>query len=155
MADRLSKVARELNVGINTLIEFLRNKGEEVSSNPNTRLTDEQYAMVAKQFSSDGEVKRESKKVDLKNSRKEKKVVAIEEAEQEVFKPVSDTVIERGPKVLGKIDLNPKPAKKHEAPKPEPKAEVKSEPVAEKAEVKVELDEIEREIKKVEDEIGG
>ncbi|MBE6334716.1 MAG: translation initiation factor IF-2 [Bacteroidales bacterium] len=138
MADRLSKVARELNVGINTLIEFLRNKGEEVSSNPNTRLTDEQYAMVAKQFSSDGEVKRESKKVDLKNSRKEKKVVAIEEAEQEVFKPVSDTVIERGPKVLGKIDLNPKPAKKHEAPKPEPKAEVKSEPVSEKAEVKVE-----------------
>ena len=77
MADRLSKVAREFNVGINTLIEFLRNKGEEVSSNPNTKLTDEQYAILAKQFSSDGEVKRESNKVDLKNSRKEKKVIAM------------------------------------------------------------------------------
>ena len=127
MADRLSKVAREFNVGINTLIEFLRNKGEEVSSNPNTRLTDEQYAILAKQFSSDGEVKRESNKVDLKNSRKEKKVVAIDEAEQAVFKPVKDTVAERGPKVLGKIDLNPKPKQvvaSTPAPKAEPKVEV-------------------------------
>ena len=127
MADRLSKVAREFNVGINTLIEFLRNKGEEVSSNPNTRLTDEQYAILAKQFSSDGEVKRESNKVDLKNSRKEKMVVAIDEAEQAVFKPVKDTVAERGPKVLGKIDLNPKPKQvvaSTPAPKAEPKVEV-------------------------------
>ncbi len=132
MAERLSKVARELNVGINTLIEFLHNKGEDVSSNPNTKLTDEQYAMVAKQFSSDSEVMRESKKFDLKNSRKEKKVVAIEESSQEVFKPVKENVPERGPKVVGKIDLNAKPVKSQQAPKaeakPEPKSELKPEP---------------------------
>ena len=123
MAERLSKVAREFNVGINTLIEFLRNKGEEISSNPNTKLTDEQYAVLAKQFSSDGEVKRESNKVDLKNSRKEKMVVAIDETEQPVFKSVKETVAERGPKVLGKIDLNPKP-KQVVTSAPAPKAEV-------------------------------
>ena len=35
---RLSKVARELNVGISTIVEFLGSQGKEVSSNPNTKL---------------------------------------------------------------------------------------------------------------------
>jgi len=36
MAERLSKVARNLNVGINTLVEFLHKKGITVEANPNT-----------------------------------------------------------------------------------------------------------------------
>ena len=48
MAVRLSKVAREFNVGLSTIVEFLHNKGSKISSDPNAKLTDEEYAaMVA------------------------------------------------------------------------------------------------------------
>ena len=40
---RLSKVARELNVGISTIVDFLNNEGKEVSSNPNTKISHELY----------------------------------------------------------------------------------------------------------------
>ena len=126
MAERLSKVARESNVGINTLVEFLQNAGEDISTNPNTRLSDEQYAKVAKKFSSDGEAKRDANKIDLKSSRKEKKVIAIEEPQEEIFKPARESSPVQGPKVLGKIDLNPKPAQK-----PAPKQVVEQKPAQE------------------------
>ena len=53
---RLSKVAREFNVGIATIVDYLHGKGSKISSDPNTKLTDEDYALVAKAFSSDSQV---------------------------------------------------------------------------------------------------
>ena len=53
MAVRLSKIAREFNVGLSTIVEFLHSKGIKISSDPNAKLTDEDYALVAKEFSSD------------------------------------------------------------------------------------------------------
>ena len=47
---RLKKAATELNVGISTLVEFLAKKGHQVEMNPNTRLTAEQYDIVAAAF---------------------------------------------------------------------------------------------------------
>ena len=41
MAERLSKVARNLNVGINTLVEFLHKKGITVEANPNTKMREQ------------------------------------------------------------------------------------------------------------------
>ena len=38
-ATRLSKIAREFNVGISTIVDFLHKKGEKVDSNPNTKIT--------------------------------------------------------------------------------------------------------------------
>ena len=72
MAVRLSKIAREFNVGLSTIVEFLHSKGIKISSDPNAKLTDEDYALVAKEFSSDSQVKKESSLVDLKNTRKKK-----------------------------------------------------------------------------------
>ena len=43
---RLSKVARELNVGISTIVDFLNNEGKEVSSNPNTKIDEELYMIL-------------------------------------------------------------------------------------------------------------
>ena len=60
MAVRLSKIAREFNVGLSTIVEFLHSKGIKISSDPNAKLTDEDYALVAKEFSSDSQVKKES-----------------------------------------------------------------------------------------------
>ena len=59
MAVRLSKVAREFNVGLSTIVEFLHNKGSKISSDPNAKLTDEEYDMLAKAFSTDSKVKKE------------------------------------------------------------------------------------------------
>ncbi len=50
MPIKLIQVQRKLNVGINTVVEFLKSKGVEVEDNPNTRISDEQYSMLVKEF---------------------------------------------------------------------------------------------------------
>ena len=50
MAVRLSKIAREFNVGLSTIVEFLHSKGIKISSDPNAKLTDEDYAWLQKNF---------------------------------------------------------------------------------------------------------
>ena len=47
---RLSKVARELNVGISTIVEFLSSQNKEVSSNPNTKIGEELYMLLLQEF---------------------------------------------------------------------------------------------------------
>ena len=64
MGIRLNKVTRQLNVGVRTIVEFLkRNRIGEIKydSNPNTKITDEQYDAVVKHFSVDRQVKNEAK----------------------------------------------------------------------------------------------
>ena len=78
MAVRLSKVAREFNVGLSTIVDYLQEKGIKISSDPNAKLTDDQYALVAKEFSTDSEAKKESNRVDLKNTRLKKETVTID-----------------------------------------------------------------------------
>ncbi len=62
---RLKKAATELNVGINTLVDFLAKKGHQVESNPNTRLTDEQYELVANAFQAERAVKEQADKIEI------------------------------------------------------------------------------------------
>ena len=47
---RLSKVAKEFNLGVDTIVEFLSNQGVEVESSPNTKLAPEQYGLVREAF---------------------------------------------------------------------------------------------------------
>ena len=47
---RLSKVARELNVGISTIIDFLNSQGKEISSNPNTKIDETLYFLLLEEF---------------------------------------------------------------------------------------------------------
>lgn len=115
MPVRLNKIAREFNVGIATIVEFLHEKGIKISSDPNAKLSDEDYALVAKKFSPDSEVKKESTLVDLKNTRKKKETVSIDDMgnitkkseEEEGFISVKDEVkLENKIKVIDRIDLN-------------------------------------------------
>ena len=62
---RLKKAATELNVGISTLVEFLAKKGHQVESNPNTRLTAEQYDIVATAFQAERAVKEQADKIEI------------------------------------------------------------------------------------------
>lgn len=60
---RLSKAAKELNIGKDTIIEFLSTKGFQVDPSPNTKLTAEMYGLLVKEFQGDKEVKNESMKL--------------------------------------------------------------------------------------------
>lgn len=72
MGVRLNKVTRELNVGLNTIVDFLKEKGIEISTDPNAKLSEEEYALVAKEFSKDSEVKKELSRMESRNKRKKK-----------------------------------------------------------------------------------
>ncbi len=62
---RLSKAAREFNIGISTIVEFLHKKGHKVDSNPNAKLTDAMYALLVKEFQSEKTVKETAKKIEF------------------------------------------------------------------------------------------
>ncbi len=89
-ATRLSKAAREFNVGISTIIEFLHKKGFDIDSNPNTKVSPEQYDLLVKEYSSDFDVKKESEKLSLNQLHAKNETVSIndihkEEKEEDAF----------------------------------------------------------------------
>ena len=121
MPVKIGKVAKELNVGTQSIIDFLSKNGVTVDSNPNTRISDEQYEKLVKAFKSDRDTKIKSEGY-LKERQKEKKV-AKEESKVEEIKTTTEPV--QAPKVLGKIDLT-------QAGKPQPKKEAPTQKVEEK-----------------------
>lgn len=62
MKIRLSKAAREFNISISTIREFLAKKGFQVNPAPNTKLTPEMYELLVKEYQSEKDVKNESRK---------------------------------------------------------------------------------------------
>jgi translation initiation factor IF-2 len=62
---RLSKVAREFNIGINTIVDFLTKKGHKIDNNPNTKLSPEAYDLLVKEYQGEKHVKEESKKIGI------------------------------------------------------------------------------------------
>ena len=129
MAIRLNQVVKKFNVGMSTLVEFLKKKGlEPIEENPNAKITDEQFEALRKEFSKDRDLANK-KDIMLQNRQhKEKKVDVSVEEPKEVKTVVPET---KGPHVLGKIDLNA--LNKRPAPKEEPakKAEAPAAPKAE------------------------
>jgi len=150
MSVRLNKALRELNIGIQTAVEFLEKKPSlgEIKSDPNFKLSDEQFAALEKQFKKDAEVRTQAAQIfqkKPKEAKPEPKPQVEERGEDLLQKPVVPEF-----KPLGKIDLGekkPEPQeaaapvveeKKPKAPKAEVKPEPKPEPVAPKAEPKPE-----------------
>jgi translation initiation factor IF-2 len=78
-ATRLSKAAREFNVGISTIVEFLGKKGHEIDSNPNSKLDPDLYDLLLQEYSSDLNVKKESEKLTLKNLRERQESLSLED----------------------------------------------------------------------------
>ena len=123
---RLSKVARELNVGISTIVEFLNSQNKEVSSNPNTKIGEELYMLLLQEFQKEKFEKEKADNVVIEQS--ERKVISIskEDSKKKVEKIIAKADKLSGPFVLGKIDLSPK-EKPAEAVKEEPTEKVESE----------------------------
>ena len=83
-ATRLSKAAREFNVGISTIVEFLHKKGFDLDPNPNTKLPHEAYILLVKEYSTDISVKKESEKLILKDLHRKKESVSIDDFSEKI-----------------------------------------------------------------------
>ena len=142
MSIRLNKAIRELNIGLQTAVEFLEKKSHlgEVRADLSFKLNDEQYEALREQFQKDKEVRTQAEKLFQKHPKEKKKPAEP----QKVEKATTETEAKAQQfKPLGKIDLSSfgkKPAESVEKPAKEepkaaavsPKAEVK--PVVEKKE---------------------
>ena len=143
MTFRLNKVTRDLNVGITTVVEFLQKKGYTIEASPNAKITEEQYAVLVKEFSTDKNLKIESEKFSQERQNKDRNKASIsiegfesKKEKEEVVKTVIPEEARPKLKQVGKIDLDN--LNKKTAPKVvEPVAKVieqtpKAEPVVEK-----------------------
>ncbi len=102
MAIKLIKACKELNIGMSTAVEFAAKRGREIAMDPNTRIDDELYLMLAKEFNKDMALRLEAaKQAQERQERDIPRVLTVEaEAEPELLHPV------QRPKVVGKIDLD-------------------------------------------------
>lgn len=132
MSIRLNKVVKNLNVGLTTIVDFLNKKGYLTEANPNTKISEEEYDLLVREFNKDKKIKLESAKISQERSHKEKKEsVAAEGYEKpkkvEEIKTEIPEMIK--PKVVGTIDLNQPAGKKKETQELAPVIEKIEEPV--------------------------
>ena len=124
---RLASAAKELNVGIATIVENLHSKGfKDVANSPNTKLTEEQYNILLREFRSDIVTKEKAEQINIGKRKEEElfiKDVIRDLPKEEVIHTIKNEV--EAPKIIGKIDLDPKKKTTKEEPKIEAeKAEI-------------------------------
>ena len=140
MGVRLNKVLTELNIGLQTAVDYLKKKnlGDITDATVNTKISDEQYDALVKEFKGDKDVKTQAGMMFPKKDKKAKPEHKSEPAVAQTKEEAKQTFTP-----LGKIDLSTvgKPNKTQEEkpkapaaeqpkpePKPQPKPEVKPEP---------------------------
>jgi translation initiation factor IF-2 len=117
---RINKVLRELNISLERAVDYLKDKGISIESNPNTKISNDVYSVLCGQFAGDKGKKEASKEVG-EERKKEKEALRVEREneiedkrkhdeeerlkQQEVIKA---RAVIAGPVQVGKIDLNPK-----------------------------------------------
>ena len=176
---RLSKIAREFNVGINTIIEFLHKKGYTIDSDPNTKIPAAIYQLLIGEYSSDISAKKESEKLSMRNLRDKKEIISIGDVDQQRFQQpdaeeevlIKDTtskmkiepvfkedtgdkaVAEAEPEILvkesGKVKKGAKPEEETESAKKGEKVELVKEPEKIKVVGKIDLDSFKKKKKPV------
>ncbi|MFV0593854.1 MAG: translation initiation factor IF-2 [Draconibacterium sp.] len=149
---RLSKLARECNVGIHTIVEFLHKKGYDIDSNPNTKVDPEAVQLLEQEYKVDISLKKESEKISLKSQRPKKEVLSIDGEEEEVAEPEAKTEAP-APAPKPEPAPAPEPTPAPEKPKPE---EIKIErPAAEAPKIlgKINLEEQNKPKKKAEEPV--
>ena len=122
---RINKVLRELNISLDRAVDFLKEKGHEIESSPNAKISQEEYKVLCGQFSADkgnkvaslevSEEKRKEKEALKRELEKEQEAKRLQEEERQRQEIIKAKAVLSGPKAIGKIDLDPK--------KPEVKSE--------------------------------
>jgi len=141
---RLSKAAREFNVGTSTIVEFLAKKGQNIDPSPNTKLTEEQYALVVKEYQGEKEVKKNADQ--LGNIAFKGKTITVEttekpkvmEEEEEIISIKSNILVNDKKEKEEKIDKEEK-KEANEQTKVEVKENSKDEGVESKEEPAIKL----------------
>ena len=119
-AKRLNKVAKEYNISISTIVEFLNTKGIEIDSKPNTKIEVDILSVLDEEFAEDKEAKQNSESVGL--SREKRESISLRDMKKFAEKPADDEDDEDD-----------------EVETPEPEVEVKVETPVVKEEVPVEV----------------
>jgi translation initiation factor IF-2 len=136
---RLGQASRKLNVGHNTILDFLSKKGVTVENNPNAKLSPEQFAMLAKEFASSASEKLEASGITIgtkpadpvapkiepethrKKTEEEESILIKNLGSKDIVKHKEEVKPEKveaekpkleGIKIVGKIDLKKEPKKK-------------------------------------------
>ncbi len=171
---RLSKVAKEFNIGLQTIVDFLGKKGHRTELNPNAKITPAMYDLLVKEFQTEKSAKEESLKIGM-NFDSKKETVSLkdtkpaakereldDEPEELLIKDTKSSAITRkevfrkeepelkSPKVLGKMDVAPVTPKAKEPKVKEP--EVKVEKTGAKksdTEEKTKTKKVEEEVKEI------
>lgn len=145
---RLGAVARDLNVGKATIVDFLKDNGYD-DVNPNSKLDEKMYDILVGEFAADRKLKMEAEaKAELLQARKDERIAAAEEKEEEkeqkeeVITAAAEKV--EGPKVMGSLnleELSPEARKKKAA---EEKAQKEKEEAEAAAKAKAEKEAAEK-----------
>ena len=157
MGVRLNKVLTELNIGLQTAVDYLKKKnlGDITDATVNTKISDEQYNALVKEFKGDKDVKTQAGMMFPKKDKKAKPehksepaVAQTKEEAKQTFTPLGKIDLstvgkpnktqEEKPKAPAAVQPEPKPQPKPEV-KPEVKPEPKPQPVAPKPESKPEV----------------
>ncbi len=119
---RISKVLSELNISFSTAFDCLKSKGVVIDANPNVKISDDAYNVLCKEFAGDkgnkaasaevGEEKRKEKEALRAEREKEIDDKRIADEEKMRLEVIKAKALVTGPKQVGIIDLNPKPAPK-------------------------------------------
>ena len=131
---KTSKVAKELNIGLSTAVDFLQGKGINVDMNPNSHIDENAYNLLQAEYNKDKDIK--SKSVKLSTDRQKVRAKAPEAQSKDEIQLRPTTVT---PHIVGHIDLDSKgrpvkPAKAEQKQPEKAKEEPKKEPVAPVAE---------------------
>ena len=124
---RLIQVAKEFNVGLNTITDFLQKKGIKSDGSPNTPVEPDVYAVLEKEFGSNRGAGSERESIRERIAQKQA-TVTLDEARRQAREEEQEIVIKSRiisvqdeiphPKILGKIDLDPKTKVPVPAPRP-------------------------------------
>ncbi|MDH6303551.1 translation initiation factor IF-2 [Parabacteroides sp. PF5-5] len=136
MPIKLKEVMSNLNVGLSTVVEFLHKNGYAVESNPNTRVNDEQFALLVKEFGKDLSEQERERILSKPQVPTTKETIVPEKKEKQKQKPAeikTEIPEEYKPKLVtkGKIELEPKKKEKPPVPPVQEKqpAAVETEPI--------------------------
>jgi translation initiation factor IF-2 len=131
---RINKVLRELNISLDRAVDFLKDKGHEIESSPNAKISQEEYKVLCGQFSADkgnkvaslevSEEKRKEKEALKRELEKEQESKRLQEEERQRQEIIKAKAVVTAPKSVGKIELDSKKQVASETPTKESKEEV-------------------------------
>ncbi len=147
MSQRLVKVAKELNVGTDSIVEYLAEKGFTIEAKPSTKISEEMHDLLLQEFSGSIAIKEQADNIVIgtrpvaKPAEEAPAPPPVKPVEKPVEEKAAPSTVKKAEveekdkpkvKVVGKIDLSPKaPEPKKEVVKEEPKVE---EPIVEDVE---------------------